>query len=99
MIKAKDIMLVQKDFEKFEAILDWCKEHPLQCEDVYENNAYAFKHRCEKDLGFYVSADDVAVCYALLGNVVEKLPNGSFHMWIISEKRPEPFSPRILSRG
>lgn len=41
----------------------WAREHPLLEKDIYENNAYAIKHRCEQDLGFYVSQDDIANAY------------------------------------
>lgn len=83
MIKEKE----PEGMERFSLIMNWCKEHPLKCKDVYENNAYAFKHRCEKDLGFYVSADDVACCYKLLGNKVKETPNGIGHIWKIYRKQ------------
>lgn len=44
----------------------WAEKHPLLKKDIYENNAYDLKHKCEQDLGCYVSQDDIANAYKSL---------------------------------
>ena len=74
MIKVVYGMLVSDDDDrKVNDIVRWCNDHPLKKKDVYENNAYGLKHKCEKDLGFYVSQDDIATVYRWLGNDVEQI--------------------------
>lgn len=43
----------------------WAAENGV--ESVYENNAYDIKHKCERDIGEYVSQDDIAKAYRKLG--------------------------------
>ena len=51
MIKVVYGMLVSDDDDrKVNDIVRWCNDHPLKKKDVYENNAYGLKHKCEKDL-------------------------------------------------
>lgn len=67
----------------------WAMEHPLKEKDVYENNAYDIKHRCEKDLEIYVSQDDIANAYSGLGYKVEIIISNEYadgYCWEIGRK-------------
>lgn len=67
----------------------WAEEHPLKGKDVYENNAYDIKHKCEKDLGFYVSQDDIAHAYIDNGYRVELIKSSKYldgYCWKITNK-------------
>lgn len=60
-----------EEYNRLVAIREWASSHPLTKKMEYENNAYDFKHRCERDIGTYVSQDDIASAYKALGyNVV-----------------------------
>lgn len=71
---------------KMEKVIDWVERHPVI--DVYENNAYDIKHRCEKDIGFYVSQDEIAEAYETIGNDVEQIKSPIYsdgYCWKIGE--------------
>lgn len=59
-------------------VIFWAEEHPLKKNDVYENNAYDLKHKCEKYLGVYVSQDDIAKAYRSLGYRVERVTSKKY---------------------
>ena len=78
-----------EEYNRLVAIREWASSHPLSKEMVYENNAYDFKHRCERDIGMYVSQDDIAFAYKTLGYNVVRIDSALYdgkYCWKIKIK-------------
>lgn len=65
-----------KSEEHATLVFVWAAENGV--ESVYENNAYDIKHRCEKEIGDYVSQDDIAKAYRALGYKVERIASKKY---------------------
>lgn len=77
----------KEGLKRFNYILDWCKEHPLDNSGVYELNDKVCKYFFEISIGFPVSQDEIACCYKILGYNVERVYGVSYadgHYWQIS---------------
>lgn len=59
-------------------ILYWANSYRITKDTDYENNAYCFKHLCEKDIGRYVSQDEIADAFRMLGHKVKKIYDSKY---------------------
>lgn len=71
--------------KRFIKILNWCNEHPLDNNGVYEIDDYVCEHLFEVGIDFPVSKDEIVCCYKILGYDVERTFNdGGGYCWLIS---------------
>ena len=62
-------------------IIRWCLLQDLRKKDVYENNSYRLKHICEREIGEYVSNDEIALGFYRANKFIDK-----FEIYLIFSK-------------